>query len=234
MKVFINPGHSKNANPDPGCCYNNIKEALICEELSKAVEEKLKSCGVSTELYQQDGTGITSNAQLNKVPIMANKSGANAFVSIHMNGASSSSAKGVEVLYYKDSANSKKLADCIQSEMIKAYANYQFTNRGIKPDTRNLLVLRATTMPAALIEVGFISNKEEADFIKSNINSIAERICRGICQYLNVKVDFNPSKLNIKLERDSDGLYNCYINDTLKLKSNRLETCLDWIKKNYD
>ena len=236
VKVFINPGHSENAIPDAGCCYNGIKEALICKELSLLVKSKLELNGILTELYQQCGTNLSSNQQLNEVPKVANKSGADIFVSIHMNGFTDENAKGAEILYSKGSVKGQKLATCIQSELVKSYSNYQFVNRGAKVDSRGLLVLRATSMPAVLIEVGFISNKSEATFIKNNLDSIANRICLGICNYFDIAYKSNNSSDNIeviKLVHTENDLYDLYINEIKVLSQNRYNTCLKYLETNH-
>lgn len=236
-KVFLNPGHSKNAKPDAGCVYNGIKEAEICSILASKIYSALIKQNINVVMYQQDGDDLTSNQQLNKVPTMANNSKADIFVSIHMNGFSNESAEGAEVLYAKNSTNGKKLANAIQNEMIKPYSNYQFKNRGLKEENpSDFLVLRATSMPAVIVEVGFISNKDEANFIKSNLDKIADRICLGICNYFGIKpttTTKNSLTITLKEVDSKNKLFDCIVDENLKLKSNKLSTCLDWIKSNY-
>ena len=66
-------------------------------------------------------------------------------------------------------------ADLIQSNMINAAKR---NNRGVRQ--AGFLVLRATTMPSILIELGFISNKEEEKFLNNSSNQT--KVCKAIYQ----------------------------------------------------
>lgn len=233
-KVFVNPGHSLNCKPDSGCVYNGIKEAEICASIASLLAKELKNNGILVEIFQQQGNMNIAKNQLNEVPKIANLSKANIFVSIHVNGITNETAKGTEVWYSKNSINGQKLAKCLNGTLVQKYDNYEFVNRGAKEDIRGLCVLKQTIMPAALVEVGFISNKTEADFIKNNQNEIAMRLCKGICNYFGI--DYSKEKKtkpSFKLLCNENNLYDLYVNDTLVLSNNRLTTCLDYISMKY-
>lgn len=74
---------------------------------------------------------------------------------------------------------SVELAKCIQRQYVRAGRK----DKGVKQ--ANLLVLRNTTMPAVLTEVGFISNPDEEQFLNSRegVNIIATSIYNGFLQY---------------------------------------------------
>ena len=100
-----------------------------------------------------------------------------------MNSSPSESPKGTET-YYSTINNgndfnttSKTLATNIQTRLQKALNS---TNRGVK--TANHAVTRKSLMPAALVEVGFISNAEEAALLTSSSyqNKAASAIAEGI------------------------------------------------------
>ena len=115
---------------------------------------------------------------------IANRNNADIFVSIHLNSASSSSAKGIETLY----KNTKALASDIQTEMISAT---RATNRGLKYRS-DLAVLNGTKMPASLVETGFISNPTESSSLATTSyqDKLAVSIAKGIAKY----TDSNISK----------------------------------------
>jgi N-acetylmuramoyl-L-alanine amidase len=242
-KVFINPGHSLNCSPDPGAVGNGFKEAEIAAKIGKALDTLLKSDSFETEVYQQTGAG-TANSQLNTAIQKANASKANLLISIHMNSATAT-AKGVETFYCLNSIQGKKFAEDVNNELAKPFENYTFSNRGVKSDDKSAVgsigILRKTSPVACLVELGFISNKEEANFVNSNIDKIAERLYKGICTYCGVEPKIkvsnteepNNEKLVIKLEHQGNGKYNCYINDELKLKENKFQTCINWLSDNY-
>lgn len=235
-KIFINPGHSLNCKPDAGCVYNGIKEAEICAEIAEILKNKLVGTGIEVELYQQCNelnTVLTSNQQLNKVVKVANASKADLFLSIHMNGFTSSTAKGTETWYAKGSQKGEYFAELVNTQLTQPFANYTFTNRGAKVDERGLLVLRSTIMPAVLTEIGFISNPDEAKFIKVNKTNIAERLYNAICTYFGIVPKKQNEKLEIRMELVYGDKYNLYINDVLKLSENKFSTCVDYLNKNY-
>lgn len=66
-------------------------------------------------------------------------------------------------------------ADFIQQNMIKATKR---NDRGVRQ--AGFLVLRATSMPSVLIELGFISNKEEEKYLNNSDNQA--KICKAIYQ----------------------------------------------------
>ena len=76
--------------------------------------------------------------------------------------------------------SSKRLASCILSKLLdKTHA----ASRGIKGG--NFLVIRETSMPAILVEAGFITNSEECKKLRdpSYINCIAKAIADGIDKF---------------------------------------------------
>lgn len=237
MKVFINPGHSKNCKPDPGATGFKQKEANIAAKIGEALSQKLTIQGIDNVIYQQH-EGTTSNTQLNKVAIVANESGADLFLSIHLNAAGPT-VKGIETLYLGTSKNGKKFAELVNMELAIPFDSYTFVNRGVKADVRGLYVLKATSMPAALTEIGFITNEQDNKFVLNHIDEIAERLTNAILAYYNKeKKTFSnvtqiSDSVNIRLELCESGKYNCYINNEKKLSENKLDTCLKWIKENY-
>ncbi len=87
-------------------------------------------------------------------------------------------------------------ADLIQSNMINAAKR---NNRGVRQ--AGFLVLRATTMPSILIELGFISNKEEEKFLNNSSNQT--KVCKAIYQgFADYKHDID--KRNGKAEDDAN------------------------------
>ncbi len=73
---------------------------------------------------------------------------------------------------------SSALAGSIQEGMAKK--NRTFSSRGVKK--ADFYVLRGVLMPAALVEIGYISNKKESQFLKkdSHREVVAEGISQGV------------------------------------------------------
>ena len=110
-----------------------------------------------------------------------------AFVSIHQNSFEDDrSIRGLEVWYndVKSSggAGSKKLADAIHTYAKQTAGT---SDRGTVQDEK-LKVLRTTTVPACLIEVGYLTNKTDKNLIfsESYQKELAKNIARGIQEFL--------------------------------------------------
>ncbi len=148
----------------------------------------LKRCEINTVNVSLGTTDIPLKDRY----AAANKSNADIFVSKHYNASTGKwgSANGIETIISQNaSANSKKLADFVQTELVQTHGR---ANRGVKTDLLqcgiNVAVLRNTSMPAILTESGFMDNLTEAktmlapEFQKAD----AEATCRGICKYFGV------------------------------------------------
>lgn len=111
---------------------------------------------------------------------VANKAGADAFVSVHCNSATNAAAKGTETYAFSKQSKGYPLAKVVHQELIAVTST---VDRGVK--TANFAVLRETAMAAALVELGFISNVEEERLLQ-NVSwqkKAAEAIAKGIVQY---------------------------------------------------
>jgi len=92
----------------------------------------------------------------------------------------------VDVMNYRKSYFAYKLAGAIQSELIIA-TNEKFqlniVNRGVKQ--QDFVVLSEATVPASLIEIGFLTNPTEARLLASQKyrSLIAYSIAQGVERY---------------------------------------------------
>jgi len=176
VKVFVNPGHAPAGVPDPGAVGHGLVEALVVANIGQRVALHLREAGLEVYCLQSDNVGGGIGAP---VCVEANRWGADCFVSIHANSAADSIAHGVETFCYARDTLGETLAACIQSQMVDAL---EMTDRGVK-ERPGLYVLRYTDMPAALVEVGFLSNESDADLIKARWEDMAAAIARGVTDW---------------------------------------------------
>lgn len=121
------------------------------------------------------------------------------FISVHQNHFSESKYFGAQVFYSSANPNSAKLAESIRNEIVGQ--TQPENKRENKAAEKNIYILYNTTVPAVLVECGFISNQNEADLlIQSDYqNKMAEAICDGIITYFDTKNNVqqdNQSSLN--------------------------------------
>ncbi|MGI5824196.1 MAG: N-acetylmuramoyl-L-alanine amidase [Bacillota bacterium] len=176
VQVVIDPGHGGS---DPGAVANDSKEKEINLQVAERVSKNLTKKGITVIMTRTEDEYLELVERAN----IGTDAMATVFVSMHCNSATATSATGVETYYYINSDNEydEDLADCIQKAVIKATGA---KDRGVK--SANFSVLRNSEIPAALIEMGFISNADEA----ANLNDeeyqkqIATGVTNGIIAFL--------------------------------------------------
>ncbi len=190
-KVFLDAGHG---GKDPGALGNGLREKDINLSVALKVGNILKNHGVDVRYSRTTDTFLELHERTDK----ANKSNADIFVSIHVNSAGNKAARGVETFSYSGSSKGTALAKCIQDSLVKS--GIFSHNRGIK--TANFAVLRRSKMPAALPELGFISNKEDATILRNRQDEMANAVAKGILNYLGIKyIENNTVKEEKKLDK---------------------------------
>ncbi|WDH81179.1 N-acetylmuramoyl-L-alanine amidase family protein [Paenibacillus urinalis] len=173
--VVIDAGHG---DQDPGAIGVTGKyEKNFTLTMALKIEQLLKKePGINVITTRDDDTFL----ELSERVKIANNAKADVFLSIHAN-AGPASATGSETYYNR--SNSKSLANTVHKYMVQAAG---LRDRGVK--TGNFAVIRDTTMPAILLEVGFLSNKndEAALFNTTFQNRVAEGVVKGIKEYLGL------------------------------------------------
>lgn len=193
-KVYLDAGHGGS---DPGAVGHGLREKDLTLKLAKYTRDYLIDNyeKVSVKLSRETDKYLTLKQRTDD----ANKWKADVLVSIHINAATSSSATGYEDFIWNGtvSQNTRNLQNTIHAEMIKVFKN--FRNRGKK--RANFHMLRESRMSAVLPEFLFITNKNDAVFLKSdkNLKNVAKHLAIGIANHLKlkkkaVKTAPNPTK----------------------------------------
>ena len=183
MKVFINPGHSPGGKPDPGAVNEQaeLRECDLALIIGQKVRLYLEQAGCETRLLQSDN--LLGEGDGPCVTGKANAWAADLFVSVHCNAAQGE-ARGTEVLCYAVDSAGGMLASCIRWRLtgrIQAI-DAAFRDRGVK-ERPDLAVLRATSMPAVLVETAFIDNMEDAWLLAKYPDEFARAIACGVTDY---------------------------------------------------
>lgn len=148
--VVIDAGHGGH---DRGASAAGIHEKHLCLDISTRVSQILRLKQVPVTMTRSSDRFLTLGQRVK----IADRTADSAFVSIHINSASRSSAAGIETFHYSGgSATSRQLATAVQTRLIRATGA---TNRGVK--SARFYVIRRTKRPAILVECGFISNAAE-------------------------------------------------------------------------
>ena len=192
--VYLDAGHG---GYDPGASYFGISEKSLTLAIQSRVKAKLEAEGYQVVTTRTSDTYV----DLTDRSRAANASESDIFVSIHINASGSSAAQGIETYYYQPYAEypsrinatyhanptrlsmSDTLANAIQSSLINATGAQ---NQGVKRQT--FAVLRETTAPAVLLELGFLSNPQEAARLNTSAyqETLANAIVAGIKRYYSI------------------------------------------------
>jgi N-acetylmuramoyl-L-alanine amidase len=177
MRIYLDPGHGGGA---PGA----IGPAGLQEkDLNLQIAELLfLACG--RRGWHAIRSRTKDNWIANSVRAQhANEWAADVFVSIHCNAVEDSRAQGHEVLFWHPSMKGAFLADAIEMALGSQFPARPA--RGPKPKRkgdRGAPVLSQTSMPAVIVECGFISNSFEEGWLASfpTQAAIAWAICQGV------------------------------------------------------
>lgn len=150
-KLVIDLGHGGS---DPGAIgQNGTYEADIVLAIGKEIDLLLNGYKVDYKFTRLSNVGLSLIERCK----VANSFNSDYFVSIHINSAKDKSVRGVEVFKY---SNNNDKINSFSSGVCDDISKYlKIRNRGPKIN-KELYVIRNTKMPAALIEVDFISNKD--------------------------------------------------------------------------
>lgn len=173
LRVFIDPGHG---GKDPGACNGNFKEKDINLDVALILGDILNKEGFEVAYSRTTDVFVSLGERVFK----SNRFRADVLLSIHFNASSNTQAQGVETFYYKTSIKGKQLANMIHSKMINK--GMYSRDRGIKPGS--FYVLKKTRAVAALVELGFITNREDLEIMLRNKEGFAKMIAAGLKEYL--------------------------------------------------
>lgn len=197
--VVIDPGHGGH---DPGTtsAILNKKESEIVLDVALRLDKMLKEAGFRTYMTRNNDTYIALQDRSD----VANQLKADLFISIHANASTmldpvtkkqipNPAPYGIETYYHPNKENltkynqSSTMAKLLQKELVKQLEGH---DRGAK--TANFFVLRETTMPAILTELGFLTNPEEEKKLttESYRQKAAEALFNATVQY------FEQTKFN--------------------------------------
>ncbi len=162
--IVVDAGHG---GADPGAVRGSYLEKDITLPVSQKLADYLSQAGALVIMIREDDRDLapdqrSSLAQKKRADLkqrvnIANQSGAHLYVSIHVNADPSSRWSGAQTFYHAKSERSKVTAVLIQEEMTRLLKN---TQRKAKVGT--YYILSQTQMPSVIVEIGFISNPQEA------------------------------------------------------------------------
>ena len=183
IKIYIDQGHNP-VNPNAGAEGNGLREQDLVYTIGQELANRLRAdpdFEVRLSRPTRDTLLGTTNATSLAARVSeANRWGADYFISLHTNAASSPSAGGSEAYVYARGTPAFGFAEDILTNLTNVTG---LRDRGVQARP-GLYVLRKTQMPATLVELGFITNPRDAALMRDEPGLFAEGIYRGIKEYV--------------------------------------------------
>jgi N-acetylmuramoyl-L-alanine amidase len=176
VRITLDPGHG---GMDPGAVAGGVREADMVLDYGRTLRAVLAARG--HEVYLSRQTDVLPSLVVRTDT--ANALGVDCFVSIHANAATNSTANGMQVFHFPGSERGRALALSIYDAATMEVA-VETRWSGVFPDAspatggRRLHVLRATRMPAVLVELGFLTHAGERAWLLQPAHR--EALCRAI------------------------------------------------------
>lgn len=151
--VAIDAGHGGYT---PGAIYGSVEEKALNLDIALRLNKYLEAKKVNTYMLREDDSYINNYERA----YIANALGASLFISVHNNAMDDTGYSGTMTLYYPGSGgrlSGKTFAQLLQDRLL-----YRLKTKDRKIIARpNLIVLKATKMPAVIAEVAYLTNKTD-------------------------------------------------------------------------
>jgi len=178
--IVIDPGHGGS---DSGALGNGLVEKTLTLDIAQRLKTLLVAQGWTVRMTRERDVDVArANAadaeELQARVDVANLQNARLFISVHINSFPTQQLNGTMTFYTK--GIDKPLADAVQRDLIPLLGT---KDDGVRAG--RLYVTRRTTMPAILVETGFISNAGDAALMRSSefLQNVAQGIANGVRDY---------------------------------------------------
>ena len=178
LLIAVDPGHGGG---DPGAVWMGRLEKDDNLRLGLLLRDALQRRGVNVLMTRDSDITVSLQDRVR----LANSHDADLFVSLHRNSyeMQTASTKGVENFIYltAPAATTGRAAELVLQKVVDVGVQ---DNRGVKRG--NYYVLRRSSMPAMLLEMGFIINEIDNELFDENLEKYAEAIAQGILEYFDI------------------------------------------------
>lgn len=183
--IYIDPGHG---GYDGGAIYDNIKEKDICLVISKKIKNILLKRGATVYLSRNNDYDLSKpfasnhkKSDLNNRIENINGINPDLIISIHLNAEETGLYSKPQVFYNNLNKDNKIFAEIMQFEL-----NENLNGKRKAKNDNKIYLLKHLDQTSILIELGFISNEIERNYLINNKyqNRISNIIVNTIVKYL--------------------------------------------------
>ncbi len=176
--VMIDPGHGGR---DPGAIgLGGFREVDVIMPVAKRVAEILEKQGIAVRMTRNGDNYVGLDERV----AISREAGATLFVSIHANSIDNRpDVNGLETYHYNIG---QSFADTVHRTVVDYVNKNGFYLNDRRVRSARFLVLRKSTIPAILVETGYLTSAEEVARLRRDDYQkvMAEAIAKGIIQYV--------------------------------------------------
>ena len=173
--IYLSPS-TQEFNPYAG----GGNEEQYMNLIADAMEPYLAASGISFTRNTPDMTAASS--------ITASNSGNyDLHLALHSNASATGTARGIEAYYSPASERGKRLAEIIARNL---QLIYPLPNSSRIVPTTSLGEVKRTRAPGVLVEIGYHDNPEDAQWIRNNVNTIAENLVLSLTEYFGIPFNY--------------------------------------------
>lgn len=181
--IVVDAGHGGS---DPGAIGSTgLKEKQVTLPIAQFLKKELENKGAKVIMTRTTDVDLVPSSYSDRDELqarlnVAEKNNADIFVSLHINAAENKKIGGFSTYYYKKTEHDERLAEIVQKKLAD---NFGVPNLGMR--LANFYVVKRSTMPSILVEMCFITNKEEEKLMTGNWfrKKTAKMIAEGIEKY---------------------------------------------------
>lgn len=183
--ICVDPGHG---GTDPGAVAGGVRESDLALAYALALGAELERRGFGVLYTRREDRSLDLAARARA----ANEAGARLFISVHCNGSTSPGPHGFQVFHAVGSMAGRTLASTIYAAAVGVVGESRwsgaFSDESPQCGGRRLYVLRATRMPAVLIELGFLTHPTERADLQSSVtrDDLSRAIADAVAAHLEV------------------------------------------------
>lgn len=182
IKIFIDQGHNPSG-VNAGAEGFGLREQDINYNVGTYLADLLRKDPRfevrTSRTTPEDSLGYNNSSSLIARVQMANSWPADYFISIHSNANNNPAINGSEIYVYQNYSPAYDLAQNVLPAIVERVGT---KNNGVRINT-TFYVLRKTTMPAILVELGYITNESDAQKLRDSQYAFALGIYEGILSY---------------------------------------------------
>lgn len=170
-RIVIDPGHGGN---DPGATFGPVHEADLMWDLARRLEGQMAATGMEAMLSR----GANRNPTDPERATFANETGADLFLSLHVDANRSPLAEGVACFHYGTTNGTTSTVGEALAGLIQRELSARTGMLDCRTHPRTWEPLRMTRCPAVRIEVGYLTNRADRDRLTNPAfrDLVAERI----------------------------------------------------------